>query len=39
MAKHMKLYNNTVKKRQFCEESGFNYAEIWESEWLREKGN
>jgi hypothetical protein len=31
------LYEKTLKKRRFCEESGYNYVFIWESDWLRGK--
>ena len=31
------LYDKTVKKRKFCEDAGFNYIEIWESEWFQAK--
>ena len=27
------LYNNELKRRKFCEDSGFGYHSIWESEW------
>ena len=29
------LYNNELKRRKFCEDSGFGYHSIWESEWRR----
>ena len=29
------LYQRTLKKQRFCEECGFNYTYIWESEWMR----
>jgi len=29
------LYNNELKRRKFCEDSGFGYHSIWESEWHR----
>ena len=31
------LYQKTLKKQRFCEESGYNYISIWESEWFRFK--
>jgi len=27
------LYENTIKKKQYCIELKYNYIEIWESEW------
>ena len=30
-------YIKTLKKQSFCEESGYNYISIWESEWFRFK--
>ena len=29
------LYNNELKRQKFCEDSGFGYHSIWESEWHR----
>jgi len=29
------LYNNELKRQKFCEDSGFKYHSIWESEWHR----
>jgi len=29
------LYENTLNKKQFCEDSGYNVISIWESEWVR----
>jgi hypothetical protein len=26
-------YSNTLKKKEFCKQQGFNYIEIWECEW------
>lgn len=31
------LYSNTLKKQICCEEKGFMYKSIWESEWIRGK--
>jgi hypothetical protein len=31
------LYANTLVKRKFCEEAGYKYYFIWESDWLRGK--
>ena len=31
------LYKNTQIKRKICEEAGYNYYYIWESEWIRGK--
>ncbi len=31
------LYEKTLEKQRFCEESGYNYVSIWESEWIRAK--
>jgi len=31
------LYANTLKKRKFCEEAGYKYYFIWESDWIRGK--
>jgi hypothetical protein len=31
------LYENTLNKKQFCEDSGYNIISIWESEWVRAK--
>ena len=31
------LYDNTMKKQKFCEDSGFKYVFIWESKWYRGK--
>ena len=31
------LYQNTLKKQRFCEECGYTYISIWESEWFRFK--
>jgi hypothetical protein len=31
------LYNNTLKKRNLCRSLGYNYIEIWESEWKKFK--
>jgi len=28
------LYENTVKKKHKCKELGYNYVEIWESDWV-----
>jgi hypothetical protein len=28
------LYNNTIKKQQFCEKNGYKFKFIWESDWL-----
>ena len=33
------LYQKTLKKQRFCEESGYNYISIWESEWFRFKNS
>tara|TARA_Y100000389_G_C17407148_1_gene488718 strand:- start:50 stop:1393 length:1344 start_codon:yes stop_codon:yes gene_type:complete len=30
-------YENTLKKQKFCEDSGYKYYSIWESDWLRGK--
>lgn len=27
------LYANTLKKKNFCEDAGYNYYSIWESDW------
>ena len=32
-------YQKTLKKQRFCEESGYNYVSIWESEWFRFKNS
>lgn len=32
-----KLYENTLKKQKFCEESNYKYYSIWESEWVKGK--
>ena len=29
------LYANTLKKKKYCEDAGYNYVFIWESEWNR----
>ena len=29
------LYQSTIEKRHFCEESEYEYLSIWESEWIR----
>jgi len=29
------LFQNTCNKKTFCEDSGYNYVYIWESEWMR----
>tara|TARA_Y100000389_G_C17407920_1_gene489127 strand:+ start:423 stop:1097 length:675 start_codon:yes stop_codon:yes gene_type:complete len=34
---YRELYEKTLKKQRFCEESGYNYVIIWESDWLRGK--
>jgi hypothetical protein len=31
------LYEKALKKQRFCEESGYNFVFIWESEWIRAK--
>ena len=31
------LYEKTLEKQRFCEETGYNYVSIWESEWIRAK--
>ena len=31
------LYKDTETKRKFCEEAGYNYYSIWESDWTRGK--
>ena len=31
------LYQKTVKKQKFCQESGYKYISIWESDWMRGK--
>jgi len=31
------LYQNTIKKKVYCENIGFNYIFIWESDWIRGK--
>jgi aromatic ring-cleaving dioxygenase len=31
------LYEKTLEKQRFCEESGYKYVFIWESEWLERK--
>ena len=31
------LYEKTIKKQRFCEESDYKYVFIWESEWFRAK--
>ena len=28
------LYRNTIKKKKFCEDAGYNYYSIWESDWI-----
>ena len=33
------LYQKTLKKQRFCEESGYTYISIWESEWCRFKNS
>jgi hypothetical protein len=33
------LYQKTLEKQRFCEESGYNYISIWESEWFRFKNS
>ena len=33
------LYENTLQKQRFCEDSGYNYISIWESEWFRFKNS
>ena len=33
------LYENTLQKQRFCEEGGYNYISIWESEWFRFKNS
>ena len=30
-------YEKTLEKQRFCEETGYNYVSIWESEWIRAK--
>ena len=32
---YRKLYENTLKKQRFCEESGYKYYSVWENEWIR----
>ena len=32
-------YQKTLEKQRFCEESGYNYISIWESEWFRFKNS
>ena len=29
------LYENTIKKKEYIKSKGYNYIEIWESEWIR----
>tara|TARA_B100001778_G_C18178259_1_gene445698 strand:- start:62 stop:598 length:537 start_codon:yes stop_codon:yes gene_type:complete len=31
------LYQNTLEKERFCQEQGYEYLSIWESEWIRGK--
>jgi hypothetical protein len=31
------LYQNTIIKQKICEENGYKYISIWESEWIRAK--
>ena len=31
------LYEKTLEKQRFCEENGYKYVFIWESEWFRAK--
>ena len=33
------LYQKTLEKQRFCEENGYNYISIWESEWFRFKNS
>ena len=33
------LYQKTIEKQRFCEESGYEYLSIWESEWIRGKSS
>jgi hypothetical protein len=30
---YSELYTNTMKKKEFCEDAGYNYYSIWESDW------
>jgi len=34
---HEENYQNTLKKKAFCEERGYRYVEIWYCQWLRRK--
>ena len=31
------LYDNTLKKQKYCEDAGYKYYFIWESDWIRGK--
>jgi hypothetical protein len=31
------LYDNTLKKQNFCLDNGYNYCFIWESDWIKAK--
>ena len=33
------LYQNTLEKQRFCQEQGYEYISIWESEWIRGKNS
>ena len=33
------LYQKTVEKQKFCQESGYKYISIWESDWIRGKNS
>ena len=33
------LYQNTLRKQRFCQEQGYEYISIWESEWIRGKNS
>ena len=32
---YSELYANTLKKKKYCEDAGYNYYSIWESDWHR----
>ena len=36
---YVEQYIKTLKKQRFCEESGYNYVSIWESEWFSFKNS
>jgi len=33
------LYDNTLKKKYFCEKEGFVFKQIWEGQWIRGKAS